>query len=125
MERVFEKGSWEGGKRYHYKPKSKEQLGRGQATPIQTKTNKTPRAPPQVPSPCCIGILTQLNSCGALNLRGRARGLVGFGLYWYRLPPFPTALVGFGLYWYRLPLPNCSFDFGLCWWRLPPFKLSF
>jgi hypothetical protein len=121
MEGVFEKGqlgrgqvtninqnrksSSEGGSDTNTNQNQQERLGRGQATPIQTKTNKTPSAPPQVPSPCCIGIHTsaQLNSCGAWDLRGRARGLVGFGLYWC-----------------RLPLPDCSFDFGFA-----PSQLSF
>jgi hypothetical protein len=64
------------------------QSGRGQAIQIQTKTNKAPSAPPQVQG---SNVLQQTVNAKinlrALNLRGRARGFLGFGLCLDRLPP--------------------------------------
>jgi hypothetical protein len=69
-------------------------VGKGASDQTQIKTNKAQSAPPQIPSPLhspsCL--VSGLRSIRAWNLRGRAPGLVGFGLCLVACP-FPTALL--------------------------------
>jgi hypothetical protein len=66
LEAVEERGR-EGGKRLTHEPK--------------------PTKPRARPADYWPDLLSLLHNFGALNLRGRAQGLVGFDLYLDRLPP--------------------------------------
>jgi hypothetical protein len=71
-----------------HKPPYEAQLGRGQAVPTQNQTNQALSAPPQNSNPTeCNRVSISVQFQRACNLRGRARGLVGFDLCRYRLPP--------------------------------------